>query len=550
MENERQRRGRFGITIEDCIRKFHGHIQLGPVYICSCCQQTWFKESVLKVENSSLDERQKTKFLTHSLSVENSEWICNTCYSSIKEDRIPKLSVLNGMKWPCKPKELELFPLEERLVSLRIPFMQIRELPRGGQYSVKGNIVNVPVDIQPTVNSLPRKLDENVTVPVRLKKRLSYQKCDYHENVRPTKVLMALHWLMNNSDFYKNANINVDDTWFHEITTSAKEIVQELVGTHKSCLNNQSTEHDDSDDSDGFCEVHDVTTEGNCDTLLDDTSRDMNQVYTFAPGEGQRPLSLYQDETAEYLSFPTIFCGKRRFQDDKGIVHVSYADIAKWELRSVDRRAAQSVPNLFFKLKKIQIKQVTDKCNLALRKCKTKGKIFTASDIKNPEHVNNLVRHNEGYFVFRQLRNSPAYLETRKKDVFAMIRQLGLPTWFMSLSAADTRWTDLIRALGILNNGKEYTDEDINDMTWFEKTKLVQKDPITCTRYFDHRFRMFMNIVLKSDHNPIGNVKDFFYRFEFQQRGSPHVHMIVWMKMLQNTRKTVSKKLLISLINI
>lgn len=187
---------------------------------------------------------------------------------------------------------------------------------------------------------------------------------------------MALHWLMNNSDFYKNANISVDDSWFHEMTTSANEIVQELVGIQKSCLNNQSTEHDDSNDSDGFCEVHDVATEGNCDTLLDDTSRDMNQVYTFAPGEGQRPLSMYQDETAEYLSFPTIFCEKRRLQDDKGKVHVSYADIAKWELRSVDRRAAQSVPNLFFKLKKIQIKQVTDKCNLALRKCKTKGKIL------------------------------------------------------------------------------------------------------------------------------------------------------------------------------
>lgn len=70
--------------------------------------------------------------------------------------------------------------------------------------------------------------------------------------------------------------------------------------------------------------------------------------------------------------------------------------------------------------------------------------------MKNPENVNNLVRHDEGFFVFRQLRNSPAYLETRKKDVFAMIRQLGLPTWFMSLSAADTRWNDLIRALGVL----------------------------------------------------------------------------------------------------
>ncbi|XP_061173328.1 uncharacterized protein LOC133182501 [Saccostrea echinata] len=256
----------------------------------------------------------------------------------------------------------------------------------------------------------------------------------------------------------------------------------------------------------------------------------MNQIFTFAPGQGQRPISLYQDQMAEYLSFPTIFCGKGRIENDQRQVPVSYADIAKWELRSVDRRAAQSVPNLFFKLKKIQLKQVTDKCNLALRKCKTKGKTFTANEIRNPDQINNIVRYNEGFYVFKQLRNSPPYLETRKKDDFAMIRQLGLPTWFMSFSAADTRWNDLIRALGVLNDDREYTDSEIESMTWTEKSKLVQKDPITCTRYFDHRFRTFLNTVLKSDHHPIGKVQDFFYRVEFQQRGSPHVHMIVWIE--------------------
>ncbi|XP_061170324.1 uncharacterized protein LOC133179634 [Saccostrea echinata] len=527
-ESERNRQRQFGIHIQDCIINFHEKIKHGPVFVRSCCHQTWFKESVLKVQNTNLDDLSKIKYLTGIISVGNAEWICNTCYSSIREGKVPKLSVLNGMIWPPKPRELNLFPLEERLISLRIPFMQIRELPRGGQYSVKGNVVNVPVDIQPTVNSLPRKMDENITVPVKLKKRLCYQKCDYHENVRPAKVLMALHWLLNNSDFYKNANINVDENWFQEITSSANEIIQELVQTQTrrdQNIDNIETDYDD----DEFCEVDGVGRDGNCDTLLDDASRDMNQIYTFAPG-GQRPISLYQDPTAEYLSFPTIFCGKGRLQDDERQVHVSYADIAKWELRSVDRRAAQSVPNLFFKLKKIQMKQVTDKCNLALRKCKTKGKSMTANEMKNLENVSNLIRHNEGFFVFRQLRNSPAYLETRKKDVFAMIRQLGLPTWFISLSAADTRWNDLIRALGVLNDGKEYTDEEIDNMSWFEKSKLVQKDPITCTRYFDHRFRMFMNLVLRSDHHPIGFVKDFFYRIEFQQRGSPHVHMIVWIE--------------------
>ena len=61
------------------------------------------------------------------------------------------------------------------------------------------------------------------------------------------------------------------------------------------------------------------------------------------------------------------------------------------------------------------------------------------------------------------------------KDIFAIIRQLTLPAWFMSLSAADTRWTDLLKMLAKLNN--DYSDKDVEGLTWQEKTRLVQKDP-------------------------------------------------------------------------
>lgn len=33
-----------------------------------------------------------------------------------------------------------------------------------------------------------------------------------------------------------------------------------------------------------------------------------------------------------------------------------------------------SIPNIFYKLKRLQIKQIRDKVTLAVRKCKTKGK--------------------------------------------------------------------------------------------------------------------------------------------------------------------------------
>ena len=111
-----------------------------------------------------------------------------------------------------------------------------------------------------------------------------------------------------------------------------------------------------------------------------------------------------------------------------------------------------------------------------------------------------------------------------------MIRQLGLPTWFISLSSADTRWADLLKMLTKLNTNVEYSDKQIEEMTWEQKSNLIQRDPVTCTRYFDHRVQEFIKIVLKSTHNPIGVIKDYFYRVEFQQRGSPHIHLIAWIE--------------------
>ena len=63
----------------------------------------------------------------------------------------------------------------------------------------------------------------------------------------------------------------------------------------------------------------------------------------------------------------------------------------------------------------------------------------------------------------------------------------------MSLSAADTRWTDLLRMLAKCNDGIEYSEKELDTMTWQKKTKLVQKDPVRCSRYFEHRVQKFLN---------------------------------------------------------
>ena len=70
------------------------------------------------------------------------------------------LTVLKQTKWDSLFTQcLNLTPLEERLISPCIPFVQIRELPRGGQLSIHGNFVNVPADVNSTVSTLPRSID-------------------------------------------------------------------------------------------------------------------------------------------------------------------------------------------------------------------------------------------------------------------------------------------------------------------------------------------------------------------------------------------------------
>ena len=130
-------------------------------------------------------------------SIDDTKWIFYTCHLNLCNGKLPECSKANKMGFPVKPQCLNLTPLEERLFSPRIPFMQIRELPRGGQLSILGNVVNVPADVVSNVSTLPRSIDKLQTIPVKLKRRLSYK---YHyqlfQNVCPRKVLEAAKYLL------------------------------------------------------------------------------------------------------------------------------------------------------------------------------------------------------------------------------------------------------------------------------------------------------------------------------------------------------------------
>ena len=136
--------------------------------------------------------------------------------------------------------------------------------------------------------------------------------------------MSALQWLVNNSELYKISGVVVDDYWFQEVTGSAEDTVREFlevsIDQTKDSVNTENknisiTDKDiaetDGYDSDRYSEIDANEHVGNVDTLVDDADIEnkYNQVFTFAPGEGQHTLSFYRDYDADYLWFPSIFCG-------------------------------------------------------------------------------------------------------------------------------------------------------------------------------------------------------------------------------------------------
>ena len=353
------------------------------------------------------------------------------------------------------------------------------QAPRGKQLKINGNIVNVPADVGNTVSMLPRLPSETNTTKVNLKRRLQYKSAALSLNVRPHKVTEAARWLVRNGNLYQEEGITFNDFWLHcSFNTSLVDNPHSQKNSENSnCSENVITDLKAPIDEDQWSEDEAEIPAGITDTMLtapdfvSDSERDY--ILNVAPGKGNKPLSIFRDKYSEELAYPGIFLGQKRPDNASRRTDVHYSDICKSELRRSDRRAAMCVENIFFKTKKLQMKILLSQSQIALRKCKGNNSLITAGQLKQPGMIENMIQHDQGFRFLRALRGLPPYFEKAKKDIFAMIRQLGLASLFYSFSSAETQWVHLLKILAKLVDKKDCTDNEINNLNWEEKSRLI-----------------------------------------------------------------------------
>ena len=153
---------------------------------------------------------------------------------------------------------------------------------------------------------------------------------------------------------------------------------------------------------------------------------------------------------------------------------------------------------------------------------------ITASQAKDPESLGEYVRKDKAYRFMKNVRGSPPYYQRTFYELLAMVRQLGTPTWFFTVSAADLKWPDMIRVIA-RQFGKFYkTDEEIEQLTFEERCNWIRRNPVAAARHFHYRLNCLFTDFLKSDEQPLGELQDYAIRIEFQLRGSPHAHCVLW----------------------
>ncbi len=99
-----------------------------------------------------------------------------------------------------------------------------------------------------------------------------------------------------------------------------------------------------------------------------------------------------------------------------------------------------------------------------------------------------------------------------------MIRECGSPTLFLTFSCAEYESPDVIEYLRRVNVSSTYNIG-----------KLCTEDPVSVSRKFSLKFHAFFRIVMLKG-EVIGKVDHFYWKKEYQARGAPHYHVLLWIR--------------------
>ena len=165
-------------------------------------------------------------------------------------------------------------------------------------------------------------------------------------------------------------------------------------------------------------------------------------MFSVAPGEGQKPIGILSDKHIEEMCNPTKYpTGMHGLIITERKTRLTVRKYFSQRLLDADGRFARDIEYLLTAQYAVESKQVADDASIAMRQTQGRlhrGQVLTAGSVRNEHLMSEMIQKDYAYRFLKNVRGSPAYFQRVMYDVLGMIRQLGIPTWFLTLSAADS----------------------------------------------------------------------------------------------------------------
>ena len=592
------------------VSNFRRSVRYGPIFPCCSCEQMMFENGVVKLNDelwksieSKCESREpgllskvfedKLRSNTYEVSVsaDSSYFICFTCKKHLKNGKMPPMAAANGLKVLPIPKEIELTELENNLISRRILFKKIYQLPKSRIAAMKDKIVNVPIredDIASTLQSLPRTPTEGGLVEVKLKRKLEYKNHHRHEYVNPSKLFSAISYLKAaGNPFYQNidsfeefkSRCAIDDPEGFDTFFDNEKLLQ--VVTPNFGPNRCSVIYvSDTDDSwEEVMELRDYLLQLESEAAENeemeyrqydpirkhqidyDKSVCLSEKYpeafhiekelstTFgqlsvAPGESKVPENILFSENWDAQAFPLKHPDGKHYLHHQRDVRLSDQYYFVQRLRNIDGRFRNDPSYLFAAASFLEKKMLQRNVNVSF----LRGKKKTSNSGQNVYSLE------DGFSVFDNASNTPTYWKKAKYEMMAKLDNNGPFQFFFTLSCADRLWTENLTTILEERNLKLSYECDSNGESifvgvdkdncteWFSLTEyleneidesfheILRRNVVIATRNYNHRVKSFIREIMMAPSNPM-SIEYYSSKLEFQGRGAAHNHGTLWVNM-------------------
>jgi len=340
--------------------------------------------------------------------------------------------------------------------------------------------------------------------------------------IRPDKIREALKLLIRINKWYKN--ISIDES---VMTRLEADQAQDEANNVQLPAENQQLYS-------GF--VGENVGGGNIVDLTAERFRNRYSGKTITIDGARTGLMYHSDPDIIAKAFPTLFPTGEGGNFKEYKKKMSLTKFLSHCMMFYDMRFCQSYRFLFVMVNLKNIESAYGGISALFQSTADNGDSQNQHEFTNQElndmcdeegkariHVErSLYNHN---IVMKQLRGTFGYWEEQKRKLFDMLAYLGPVDQFLSFSAADLYWPDVIVAM---TNGDIPMDE-AQRLTIKEREILLNQNQCMASYHFVKRFKEFFKSFIL---NPVilgAEVKDYVIRYETQYRGSVHAHVLLWV---------------------